>query len=365
GTLPPRQPLARLGDNPRHRVLVCRRHHVNPRDAGDRRQLLDQLDGDAFALGGGIGSPLQPLDQAVGNDGAVEALLHPARRFGRAQRRDSDQEKDAPRRRVRGNARGGAAHDAEVHAERGLREFGPGGDFGRELVGLPARWRVDRRVGGTEEEARVACDLAPGGKLALVAQLARHGRQRGRIDVEHRLGLRLVAGLRVVTGEAQEVVHATGGGAHEIGLQRNAVAIAAGELEDGRDTRAREQGRRDRGGEVRAGAGAVGDVDGVRQAGKRLRLAQQVVRVARDRRRDLGGDDELPRAQQRFQARCRLPLRGGHRLVRRGWGRWPRGRDGGRGGEAAYISNRGRASEALPWARRVESGSAAQSGFAD
>src|SRR5262249_23136431 len=80
------------------------------------------------------------------------------------------------------------------------------------------------------------------------------------------------------------------------------VAMAAGDWEDGSETGAREQGRRDRGGEVRAGAGAVGDVDGIRQAGKRLRLAQQVVRVARDRRRDLGGDDELPRAQQRFQA---------------------------------------------------------------
>ena len=43
---------------------------------------------------------------------------------------------------------------------------------------------------------------------------------------------------------------------------------------------AREQSRRDRRGKVRAGAGAVGDVDGIRQAGERLRLAQQVIGVA-------------------------------------------------------------------------------------
>ena len=72
---------------------------------------------------------------------------------------------------------------------------------------------------------------------------------------------------------------------------------------------AREQSRRDRRGKVRAGAGAVSDIDGIRQAGERQRLAQQVIGVARDRRRDLGGDDESPRAQQLFQARSRLPLR--------------------------------------------------------
>src|SRR5262249_43878503 len=60
--LPPRQPLAGLGGPPRHRGVVRGRHHVTPRDAGGRRQLLDQLDRDALALGGGIGGLVQPLD---------------------------------------------------------------------------------------------------------------------------------------------------------------------------------------------------------------------------------------------------------------------------------------------------------------
>ena len=80
-------------------------------------------------------------------------------------------------------------------------------------------------------------------------------------------------------------------------------------MEDRLDARAREQRRRDRRAEVRAGAGAVGDVDGIRQAGERERLAQQVIRVARDGWRDLRRDDESPRAQQFFEARSRLPLR--------------------------------------------------------
>src|SRR3984893_3053344 len=97
-SLLPGQPLACLRDHLRQSVVVGRRHHVSPRDAGDRRQLLDQLDRDAFALGGRIGGAFQPLDEVLRDDGAVEALLHPARRFRRAQRRNSDQEGDAPRR---------------------------------------------------------------------------------------------------------------------------------------------------------------------------------------------------------------------------------------------------------------------------
>ena len=59
-----------------------------------------------------------------------------------------------------------------------------------------------------------------------------------------------------------------------------------------------------------AGAGAVGDVDGIGQPAQRPRLAQQVVGVAGDRRRDLGGDDELARAQQLFKARSRRSRHG-------------------------------------------------------
>jgi hypothetical protein len=110
-------------------------------------------------------------------------------------------------------------------------------------------------------------------------------------------------------------VHATGGGTHEVGLQRQAVAIAAGELEDGLNARARKQRRRNRRGEVRPGAGPVGDVDRVGEPYQGTRLAQQIVGDARHRRGDFGGDGELSGAQQRLETRSGLPW--GHRLVRR------------------------------------------------
>ena len=274
--------------------------------------------------------------KAVGDDGAVEVLRHPARRLGRAQRRDADQQEEAAGRGVLGEARGVAPHDPSIHAELGLHELGAGCDLGRELVRPPAGRRVDRHIGGAEKELRAARHLASGREHALVAQVARHRGQGRRIDVEHRLGVGLVAGLGVVAGEAQQVAHAAGGGAHQLALQRDAVAVAAGELEDRLDAFAREHRRRDRRRQMRARAGAVGDVDGVGETAQRQGLAQEIIGIARDRRRDLGGDDELAGSQQLFQARSRLSRRW-IISVRRSW-RDCRGRGACAGGGGCLYS---------------------------
>ena len=86
--------VARRGDDARESSLVRRRHHVDARDPGNARQLLDQLDADALALCRRIGRALEPLHERVGNDRAVEVLLHPARRLGRAQRCDADDQEE-------------------------------------------------------------------------------------------------------------------------------------------------------------------------------------------------------------------------------------------------------------------------------
>ena len=90
--------------------------------------------------------------------------------------------------------RGGiAAHDAGVHAELRLGELRAGLHLGEEPVRLPAVRRIDRHVGGANEERGLAVDLAAGGQRALVAQAARGFHQGPRIDVEDRLGLGLIA----------------------------------------------------------------------------------------------------------------------------------------------------------------------------
>ncbi len=179
-----------------------------------------------------------------------------------------------------GKPPGIAPHDAGIHAELGLRELGARGDLGRELVRLPSRGRIDRHIGGAEKELCRPANFAPGGKLILVAQVARHSGERGRVDVEHRFGFRLVAGLGVVAGQAEQVADVGGRRPHQLRLQRDAVAIAAGELEYRLDALADENGGGNRCREMRAGAGAVGDIDRIGQAAQWQRLVQQVACVA-------------------------------------------------------------------------------------
>ena len=67
---------------------------------------------------------------------------------------------------------------------------------------------------------------------------------------------------------------------------------------------ARDQhGGGDRRAHMGARAGAVGEVDGVREPAQRQRLRHQIVAVAGDRRRDLRGHDEASGAQQIGKAR--------------------------------------------------------------
>src|SRR5437763_1218311 len=106
---------------------------------------------------------------------------------------------------------------------------------------------------------------------------------------------------------------------------------------------------------MRAGACPIGDVDGIGEAGERQRLAQQIVGLAGNGRRDLGGDGELARPQQRFEARSRLPCC--HRLVRR-VERRPRGtRYGAPMAHCAYIKDWGGTSEPCTWFPRQGAGS--------
>ena len=144
-------------------------------------------------------------------------------------------------------------------------------------------------------------DLAAGREFTLVAQALRGFDQRPRVDIEHRLGVGLVAGLRVVAGEHQEVVDAERRRAHEVALQRDAVAVAAGELQDRLDARPEEERRRGKRAHVRPRAGAVGQIDRVGEPAQRQRLGEQVLRVTRDRRRNLRGHDEATGPQPLFK----------------------------------------------------------------
>jgi hypothetical protein len=67
---------------------------------------------------------------------------------------------------------------------------------------------------------------------SLVAQPARGFKKCPRVDIEYRLGIGLVAGFRIVAGQDEDIVDAERGSAHQFALQRDAVFVAASDLQD-------------------------------------------------------------------------------------------------------------------------------------
>ena len=116
--------------------------------------------------------------------------------------------------------------------------------------------------------------------------------QRAGIQIEHGLRVGLIAGGRIVAAQHQKIAQAERSRAEQIALQREPVAVAAGQLQHRLDVVCeQDRGRRLRA-EMGARARAVRDVHGVGEALQRQRLGEQIVAVARDRRRDFGRNDK-------------------------------------------------------------------------
>jgi hypothetical protein len=105
--------------------------------------------------------------------------------------------------------------------------------------------------------------LRPLWKAMLVAQHAADFEQRHRIQVEHRLGLRMIARLYAIAGQAQHVAHPHRRAAQDVALDRDPVAVAAGDLHHRRVADARQQCAHRQARHVAIRARAVGGVDGV------------------------------------------------------------------------------------------------------
>src|SRR5215468_5075519 len=64
-------------------------------------------------------------------------------------------------------------------------------------------------------------------QFAHVAKASRGGKKPPRIEIKYRLGIRLIAGTRIVATQHQQVPYARRSGAEQIALYRDAVAVAA------------------------------------------------------------------------------------------------------------------------------------------
>ena len=136
----------------------------------------------------------------------------------------------------------------------------------------------------------------------LFAKRARDVEQRHAIEIENRLGLRMIAGLHAVAREAQHVADTHCGAAEDVALDRDAVLVAAGDLHDGRVPHPREQRAYGDARHVAIRAAAIGGIDRIDVAVEYPRAPVDVLRVGRIGRRELGGDREPAGPQHALEA---------------------------------------------------------------
>ena len=130
-------------------------------------------------------------------------LRHPARRLRRAQRVDADEHGELSRRRrprqaaPHSGARSPASMQNWVCAKRA-----PAATLALSAVGLPVGLRIDRHVGGADEERGGCATLRPVGSSPSSRSLRAVAISVCEVEIEHRLGVGLIAGLGLVAGEA-------------------------------------------------------------------------------------------------------------------------------------------------------------------
>ena len=126
----------------------------------------------------------------------------------------------------------------------------------------------------------------------LRAHLLRGCEQGRRIQVENGLGVGLVAELRVVAAHRENIAYAERRGPEQLGLQRNAVPVATGDLQNGLDAASHQKVRRRETRHVRSRSRAVGHIDRGGEPAQRERVVDEFGGVGGHRRGKLGGDDE-------------------------------------------------------------------------
>src|SRR5215831_12697635 len=227
------------GEDLRDAAGEARRHDV---DAADPRYLEDLLD-DLHAhrqplVGHPVGrDPAQPPADPVRYPQARDVAPHVLQRPQRADRPDPGEDLAAPVQPEITDAGHPARERGDIEHELRLRELRAGGDLLAEPGRAEAGRRGERVLDRPDQPARRRVQPAPGQQPPLVAHGAGGPDELDAVQVEHGLGVRVVAEPRVVAGHQDHVGDAQGGGGQQVRLERDAVAVAAGDLHDRLDAR--------------------------------------------------------------------------------------------------------------------------------
>src|SRR5262249_52924069 len=112
-----------------------------------------------------------------------------------------------------------------------------------DATGPFTAWRSEHGRRRTEQEPRSTLQPTSAFVAALVPQPPRQSQQVDRVEIEHWLGLRVVADDHVVPGDEQHVADAEAGRTQEIALERDPIAVSARERRDRLDPLALDPGR--------------------------------------------------------------------------------------------------------------------------
>ncbi|OPZ70976.1 MAG: hypothetical protein BWY83_01376 [bacterium ADurb.Bin478] len=145
---------------------------------------------------------------------------------------------------------------------------------------------------GADEKIRRFFHLMAGEEQALI-HMRHSGDELNGIEIEHAFGFGLIAKGRIVAGHAKQIVQAESGGAEQIALHGQAVAVTAGHLHDRFHPFVQQDfGRRDA---RQPGDGRliVGDVDRIHQPLEIARFFADHIAVAALRWADLAAQNQL------------------------------------------------------------------------
>ena len=195
----------------------------------------------------------------------------------------------------------------DVEHELGLHELRARRDLLAQPVGPELHRRGERVLHRAQEAVRRRVELAPGQQDVLVAHGTQGPQQLHAVQVEHRLGPRVVAELRVITGHDQDVADAERRRAEQVGLQRDAVTVPAGHLHDRLEPGLEDGEAAGPAGQAHVGALVVGDVDRVHPVFEASGGFGDLRRAGPAGRADLGGHREAARGQALAQAHRRAP----------------------------------------------------------
>jgi len=242
-------------------------------DPGDhlRRHLDAELGGQTldalFLADGGLGR--EPVDHLLRHRDAGDVLIHV---FGHAGGLEGD---DAGH-DVRLDA--GLLDDLEETLEQveikdalGLDVHSAAVDLLAQLVDLQKQRLVERRHGrALVELRRRARELIAAAVAVGLLHLREHPQDADGVEIVDGLGLGAVADDGMVAREGQHGVDAEGRGGEHVRHDAHAVAVAAGDLQNGLKTRLLEVDAEAERGRLEAGGLHVGHVDGVDLAAQHL-----------------------------------------------------------------------------------------------